>query len=92
MLIALDYDGTYTLDPAFWAEFISNVRARGHKVICATMRNDDEVEEVRRVMWPHAIPVYHTRRMAKGPALAAAGIFPDIWIDDRPQWIARDAA
>ena len=42
MLIALDYDNTYTLDPTFWDGFIVVSKARGHNVIVATMRSQLE--------------------------------------------------
>ncbi len=39
MLIALDYDGTYTADPGLWHPFIAASRARGH----LRLRRDDAV-------------------------------------------------
>jgi hypothetical protein len=38
MLISLDYDNTYTLDPKFWDMFVKNAISSGHRVICCTMR------------------------------------------------------
>ena len=49
MLIALDFDETYTRDPEFWDIVIANATQRGHAVICATMRKDvpHEADEVK---------------------------------------------
>jgi hypothetical protein len=38
MKIALDYDGTYTVDPQFWEDFITLAKVRGHEVVCVTKR------------------------------------------------------
>lgn len=56
MLIALDYDGTYTADPVFWETFIVSARVHGHTVVCITMRH--EHEEMARALrfwgiWRH---------------------------------------
>jgi hypothetical protein len=82
MRIALDYDGTYTADPGLWQAFIEIAKARGHEVVCVTMRNVDEV------MTPFGPSKYYfTDRKAKVPAMAQEGINIDIWIDDQPQWL-----
>lgn len=49
MKIALDYDGTYTADPALWDGFIARAKARGHSVWIVTCRRDTEEnrEEVK---------------------------------------------
>ena len=42
MLIALDYDKTYTADPALWDNFVDLAQSRGHTVKIVTMRRPDE--------------------------------------------------
>ena len=80
MLIALDYDKTYTADPVLWEEFIRAAQKRGHDVVIATMRMPSEpIEGVN-------LPIVYTSRKAKSELLSA-----DIWIDDRPQYIFEDA-
>ena len=83
MLIALDYDGTYTADPEFWECFIQMCRLRGIEIICVTMRY--EHEPVKCGCMP-----YYTGRKAKRQWCEYHGIKPDIWIDDRPEWIFQD--
>lgn len=80
MLIALDYDKTYTADPMLWEDFIQSARARGHTVKIVTMRRPDEV--VSDV----PIDVVYTSRKAKASIVKA-----DIWVDDSPHWIHQDS-
>ena len=79
MIIALDYDRTYTRDPGLWNEFIAMAELMGHKVVCVTMRDNTEL-----IVPELTIPTYYTARAAKGRYLIMAGIEPDIWIDDDP--------
>lgn len=82
LLIAIDYDGTYTADPEGWNVVIMMLKARGHSVICCTHRNYDE-----RIERDIGCIIYYTERKAKRPFLAKLGIRPHIWIDDNPHWI-----
>ena len=88
MLIALDYDGTYTEDPLLWQGFIRNAKRSGHQVICVTMRShlafmDDVLTQ--------SVEVYCTNLKAKSNFIQDLGIYPDIWIDDNPVWLYEDA-
>ncbi len=76
MLIALDYDGTYTADPELWDCFIAKAKERGHDVKIATMRFPTEaIPDI-------GLDVVYTSRQAKFGCMPA-----DIWIDDRPQFL-----
>lgn len=90
MLIAIDYDETYTLDEYFWDTFINFAIGRNHEVICVTCRYEHEGNPVKKSIGKH-VPIYFTGRKAKKPYLKAKGIFPDVWIDDAPHWILKDA-
>lgn len=92
MLIALDFDGTYTADPILWDEFLESARAKGHLVACVTMRYPGEAMEVEDAIAGKVDAIIYTRRKAKRPYLAARGLAPDIWIDDNPRWVEVDAA
>lgn len=88
MLIAIDYDGTYTADPDLWAAFIASCEARGHEVICVTCRRSTP-ENRREVIVP-SIPKYDhyfTGLSSKRWFLEQMGIKPDIWIDDMPETV-----
>lgn len=93
MLIALDYDGTYTADPELWDEFISKAIMRGHQVYCVTMRYaDSENLEVERDLGEKVDKIIYTNRKAKKQAFRMqCDENPDIWIDDNPDWLYEDA-
>lgn len=91
MLIALDYDDTYTADPELWLQFVRDAQRRGHTVLCATMRYKHEgVDMDPRLL--ELVEVQFTDRRAKLPTLASRSIRPDIWIDDHPSYIVSDSA
>ena len=79
MLVALDYDGTYTRDPALWDGFIVEATKRGHSVKILTMRYPSEA--IANV----PCEVIYTSRKAKHGFVEA-----DIYIDDMPQYLFRD--
>ena len=85
MLISLDYDSTYTLDPGFWNQFIYRAHKVGHQVICVTLRTPTEAERINI-----GIPIYCTSREAKLVYMMNQGISPDVWIDDCPVNIVED--
>ena len=90
MLIALDYDDTYTRDPVLWMLFIGFAKGRGHTVICVTMRTPQEVALIDDDLLT-VIEIIPTSRQAKKDYLNQRSVFPDIWIDDTPEFILCDA-
>lgn len=80
MLIALDYDKTYTADTALWNDFIVIAQKRGHIVKIVSMRRPDET------IIGSPVEVVYTSRKAKAAVVSA-----DIWIDDSPAWIYQDS-
>jgi hypothetical protein len=87
MLIALDYDGTYTADPLLWDAFIAHARIRGHEVHVVTMRSASEPVRVGA----HVDRVHYTDRKAKRPYMQARGLVVQVWVDDMPDFIVGDA-
>lgn len=85
MLIALDYDRTYTLDPQFWNDFVKATKDRGHKIICITMRFPEE--KIEKML----CEIIYTSRNAKRRYAEEKDIHVDIWIDDSPHWILTDS-
>lgn len=86
MLIALDYDETYTADPELWLTFVIYARSRGHKVVLATMRYPTE-DDLDPKLVKELDQVVFTSRQTKRPFLQQLGLEPAIWIDDHPEWI-----
>lgn len=81
MKIAVDYDGTYSVDPELFSIFIRIAQQRGHEVYIVTMRYDSEAERIC-----HVVPckVFYTGRNAKMKHMADLGHEFNIWIDDMP--------
>jgi hypothetical protein len=84
MIIALDYDDTFTADKELWTWFVDRARKSGHEVSFVTFRhkdnpargnNDDILEDSREL----GIPIIFTGGQQKKHHFR-----PDIWIDDMP--------
>jgi len=91
MLLALDYDETYTRDPIFWDEVIKLATQRGHAIICVTARAECHRQEVVDDLGGKVEAIICTSGKAKHGAAYDAGYMPSVWIDDSPQWIHTDA-
>lgn len=91
MNISLDYDNTYTLDPATWNEMIEIFKQRGHTVYVVTLRTPDEGHDVRRQLADKVESIIFTSRNAKTDFVSALGISIDVWIDDMPWFIYHNA-
>lgn len=92
MIIALDYDRTYTKDRSLWNRFIIDAKTSGHQIICVTMRYDNEDEHIYDLTgFDISIPIYYTGRKSKAPFMQKFDIKIDVWIDDDPMWIFYEA-
>ena len=91
MMIALDYDETYTVDPEFWDLVIALATSRGHSVICVTMRHPHEGEEIEEALQFKVEKIIYTGRKAKVKFVDEAGYCPTVWIDDSPHWLLQDS-
>lgn len=95
MKIALDWDDTVTRDPTLWRQFVEIALRRGHDVRIVTMRYERELEDVREMVlaWDvDHLPIIHTDRQQKRPYCAEHwSFFPDVWIDDSPEFIVSVA-
>ncbi len=91
MILALDYDNTFTADPILWESFISKAKERGHSIAFVTSRghtnipgyNDDIFADAKRL----AIEVVFCFGEPKSSKFKA-----DVWIDDTPLCIPSDDA
>lgn len=81
MVLALDYDGTYTRDPDFFDAVVSLALSRGHRVVCISNRawSPDPGERV-----PSGVPFIPAGVDYKRDAARAGGYSVDVWIDDVP--------
>jgi hypothetical protein len=88
MIIALDYDDTFTLDPTFWTLFIESATKHGHKVICVTARRKilESQQELMKAL-PSYVETYFSYDEPKADYVKRNNIVVDVWIDDSPGWI-----
>ena len=92
MLIALDYDGTYTADIELWDRFIAHSRANGHRVFVVTMRFPHEGDDISRRLVAKVDRIIYTSRGAKRRHLERLGHAVHVWIDNHPEHIIGDAS
>jgi hypothetical protein len=98
MNIALDYDGTYTLDPLFWDWFIGKSSVAGHTVFIVTARSEilDKNETLRRLHREGVRVIYCDGVAKKHVLLMLAQHEPnikiDVWIDDRPESVTQNSS
>jgi len=82
LLIAIDYDDVFTLDPALWLNFIQLCVDRDHIVICVTARGTEDAEEVYESMPSIVEDIIFTSGKQKRIFLEEHGYCPSVWIDD----------
>lgn len=88
MLIAIDYDDTWSRDPEFWRGVCTLAEQRGHTVIGVTAREEDEHGD----MCQHYFRLrrFHTAGKAKRKFVEERMGRPvDVWIDDSPEFIGN---
>ena len=91
MIVALDYDDTWTRDPLAWRAALSVLKAHGHTIIGVTMRGTGEQAGMDSNYFDLCDRVYFTSRKGKREYLAKRDIFPSVWIDDTPEFITMNA-
>ena len=86
LTIAIDFDKTWTADPALWSGFAEVASTRGHEVIIVTRRQSISDEERSRSLVSKRLSeemLYCDYRF-KRQAVELAGYNVDIWIDAEP--------
>ena len=91
MIIALDYDDTFTKDPEAWFAAMHYMTLIGHTIIGVTMRYPSEASGMDKRYDAVCDHIYFTCRAAKQFAMAVQGVHVDVWIDDNPKWILNNA-
>lgn len=93
MIIALDFDETYNLDPVVFDQIIAVFQQAGHQVILATYRHQTiDYDPLFLRLERQGVKLYCTDGKAKKPFLEALGVNVSIWIDDNPKSILQDSA
>ena len=83
---AIDFDGTWTLDPEAWGLWYKMMIQRGHAVILATGRHGWS-EDMSRAKLPATMPIVYCKGELKADAVQRQGWRVDVWIDDMPGMI-----
>lgn len=90
---AIDFDDTFTADPAFWAEFIKRGKERGHSFCMVTARKQTEenTDLINGMLDQYGCQmcIYFTNLRSKLLHMGRLGIKIDIWIDDDPETLVR---
>lgn len=93
MLIAIDFDLTYTADPILFNEFIGFAKFRGHEVVICTTRNADQDNTHTLVYLSKTVPVYFMDGLPKKEFMKETfGKDVDIWIDDKPESVINGSS
>jgi hypothetical protein len=89
MIVAFDYDGTWTRAPALFREVVEMFQVAGHTCLLVTGRMDEHGygNEVRAAIG-NIMPVIFADKTWKREAARAAGYEVDVWVDDRPEYVA----
>jgi len=91
--MALDYDSTFSLDPAAWFEALSLLKAKtGWSIIGVTMRYEGETADIDSRYGDICDRIFFTSRQAKIAFLRERGIEVDVWIEDSPHWLFQNSA
>lgn len=83
MTLAIDFDRTWTEDPALWRAFVAAAESRGHSVVMVTGRKAWS-DDMRRGEIPASVRIIYAGDRMKQRAAEAAGVRVDVWIDDMP--------
>lgn len=93
MMIALDFDETYTVDPEMWDDVISVLRVAGHTVVIVTYRHPVfDADGRMRPLQERGVPIVFTNGRAKKRYTEDMHLKIDIWIDDNPRAIYEDSS
>ena len=86
MIVAFDYDATYTLDPILWDEIIKLMLKVNHTVICVTARPEIMGQEVLDSIG-QLVPVLFAGGEWKREYALKHGYHVDVWIEDSPEYV-----
>lgn len=91
MIIAIDFDDTYTRDPELWDEFCRSCIRRGHKVYCVTARAEGKMMDIVKESIGKVIGekncIGTNLQPKRNFLLENYKIYIDVWCDDTPDAI-----
>lgn len=92
--IAVDFDRTYSADPATWLHIMRYLHSQGHNPFIVTARNQDlDGNDYLDAIAQTGFDIYWCDGVAKRWCLANHyDVKVDIWIDDKPENILYNSA
>jgi len=90
VILAFDYDGTWSADAGLFDDFVTAAISRGHTCIVVTNRSPGEGAGLADLLRP--VRVIFASGGPKRAAALAAGFAVDVWIDDNPILVDKGAA
>ena len=88
--VALDFDETYTADPATWQKLVETMKTSGWDVRIVTFRDDNggyNNHDIKAAAGAMELDIIFTAGKQKKPHCASVGFVPNFWIDDLPHLI-----
>jgi hypothetical protein len=89
LIIAIDYDGTYSAHPSLFDKAIKLFQEGGHTVICITNRTSTVKKHEIVNSIGQLVPVIFAGSDWKKDAAIANGYRVDVWLDDNPSSIEK---
>lgn len=93
LIIAIDFDDTFTADPMLFSTFIVMGKSQGHRFYCVTNRQktmgDTELINDYLDRFDCQMPIVFANEYGKVETMERLGIKVDIWIEDAPRTLLR---
>lgn len=90
LTISIDFDKTWSADPALWRSFVKLIKARGHHPVMITRRDDtpqQRAEVEKSIDGAGFDELIFAGGTQKQDAARKAGVSVDVWVDDYPEGI-----
>lgn len=92
IVIAIDFERTFTADRNLWKAFIVGAARVGHTIICVTTQRDNtknrrQLQESFGDVFSFLAEVFYTGGMPKRGYAMLHGRKVDVWIDDIPETV-----
>jgi hypothetical protein len=88
LIVAIDFDSTFSADPELFRAFVGLLKARGHTPIMVTGRPEKYgMDEAPKALVGDLMPIIFAGGEWKADVARVRGYEVDIWVDDNPTYI-----